>query len=179
MTIFDYLDNDIEQYKKAPPTKIFSYTANSTFAKTYLLPIFKHIKTLNNENEIEKYFKNIFYIGRRDYVPYADFKQFLVGKKESKIMLQLDDFKDFIFIINHCGAMMGGHTMLDELVYPPGMTANDYRKSLSDDEIKLIIDDSDRLCRLHHNSVSTKEFVNDRLKDYEIDYVVGEKEVML
>ena len=172
MTIFDYLDNDIEHYKKDPPSKIFSYTVNSSFSKTYLLPIFEHVKQLKNENDIEEYFKNIFYIGKRDSVPYADFKQFLVGKKESKIMLHLDDFKDFIFIINHCGAMMGGNTMLDELVYPPGMTANDYRKSLSDDEIKLIIDDSERLCRLHCNSDSTRKFVNDRLKDYGIDHIV-------
>lgn len=179
MTIFDYLDNDIEQYKKVPPTKIFSYTVNSLFSKTYLLPIFEHVKTLKNENEIEEYFKNIFYVGKRDSVPYADFKRFLVGKKESNLMLHLDDFKDFIFILNHCGAMMGGRVMLDELIYPPGMTADDYRKSLKVKEIEQIISDSIRLCGLHSNSTSTKEFVNDRLKDYGIDYVVGEKEVII
>lgn len=170
LTIFDYLDYDIQSFKDNPPTKIGSIEVNSAFSKKYIRPIFDHVKTLKDEKEIGKYFENTFYFGKGKHIPHVEFWRFLIGDRGCKVMLSIDDFSDFVFVLNHHGRIFGGHMPLDELEYPPGMTADDYKTSLSDDDVKAIIKDSERLCRLHNNSDSTKEFVNKRLKDYGIDY---------
>lgn len=170
MTIFDYLDYDIQSFKENPPTKIGSLKVNSAFSKKYIRPIFDQVQTMNSYLDVKKYFENTFYFGRRKSVPHVEFWKFLIGERGCRTMLMIDNFSDFIFILNHHGKQLGGHVPLEELVYPPNMTADDYRESLSADDIKAIIDDSERLCSLHGNSTSTKQFVNNRLKDYGIDY---------
>lgn len=172
MTIFDYLDYDIKSFKNNPPTKIGSLKANSTFSKKYIRPIFEHVKSLKSEKEIEGYFENTFYFGRGDPTPYAEFWRFIIGERGCRIMLTVDRFSDFVFVLNHHGRIYGGHVPLDNLQYPPNMTSDDYRESLSVDDIKAIIEDSKRICRLVRNSSSRREFANSRLKDYGIDYLI-------
>lgn len=165
LTILDYLDYDMQEYRKKPPAKIGDYKINSKFSKTYLMPIFEHVKTLKSEKEVKKYFKNRFYLGRGEYTPYAENRQFLIGKKEEKLMLTVTKFSDFIFILNHSGTLSGGRYSIDDLVYPPDMSADKFRASLTDVDKEKIVTDLKRLSRLH----SDGEFEKHILADYQIN----------
>lgn len=173
MTIFDYLDYDIKSFKDNPPTKIGNIKVNSAFSKKYIYPIFEQVQSMSSHLDIQTYFENTFYFGKRKGVPYADFWKFLIGERGCRTMLMTDSFSDFIFILNHHGRQYGGHVPIDDLVYPPNMTADDYRNSLSENEIRAILKDCERLCRLHSNRSSMLDFVNTRLEDYGIDYFIG------
>lgn len=163
-TIFDFLEHNINSFKKDPPTKISNWGPNSAFSKQYLLPIFEHVKTIGSEKGILEYFENRFFFGREDYVPYAENWQFLIGEKGCKVMA-LDhnlSFSDFLYILNHHGKMFGGIVFLDELVYPPGMNADKFRKSLTKNDREKIAEDLKRLGRLGNN----KEYAMHILEDY-------------
>src|SRR5690625_1355949 len=165
LTILDYLDYDMQEYRKRPPMKIGDYKISSKFSKTYLLPIFERVKTLKSEEEVRKYFKNRFYLGRGEYAPYAENKQFLVGGRAIKLMLTIDSFSDFIFILNHSGTLSGGRYSIDDLVYPPDMSADKFRSSLTDVDKEKIVADLKRLSRIHSNGESEKHI----LADYQIN----------
>lgn len=171
MTIFDYLDYTIDEFKKDPPSKMGHVRPNSKFAKDYLYHIYEHVKKLSDEESIKDYLANYFYLGKRDCVPYPYSHNYLICNRSAKTLLLIDNFKDFVFVLNHNGRAFKNNP-LDELIYPPGLTPDDYRSSLTKEDIAKIIDDSNRLYRLHNKSIHYKEFINNRLKDLEIDYEV-------
>lgn len=170
-SIFDYLDCDIHAFKERPPTKINSFKVNSAFSKKYLLPIYETVIKMNSEQEIISYFENRFYFEKRDYVPYAEEWKFLIGEKGCRAMLMTGDlsFSDFIYILNHHGREFGGRVFLDDLIFPPGMSADMFRNSLTDTDKEKILSDLERLLRLHNNRQSYQEYRNHILEDYRIN----------
>jgi len=169
MDIFDYLEHDIQAFKDNPPTKISKYRPNSKFAKDYLYHIYEHVKTLYNESDIEKYLYSRFFMGREIYAPYAKQKGFLVNKRASKALLMIDNFNDFVFVINHCGQIFGRNTSIDNLIYPPNMSADKFRASLTVADKQKIYEDLKRLERLHSHNPRYVEHTKFVMNDYKIE----------
>src|SRR5699024_8691757 len=120
----------------------------SKFSKDYLKPIYNYVKTLKTAIDIKDYLYSKLFMGKGTYTPYADVYGFLTCGKE-KVILNVSDFREFIFVLNHCGLIYGRLTSIDNLIYPPGMSANDFRASLTDDDKSKIVADLKRLERLH------------------------------
>src|SRR5690625_2058790 len=162
MTIFDYF----EVYKQGSLTKLSNYQANSKYERERLKPVYEYIKKLNNLNKAIDFFKKPVYLGKCEHVPYADFRKFFMGEKGCLMMLTIDSFRDFLFILNHSPQVLGGFVSLDDLSYTPCMSADKFRESLTDNEKEEIINDLERFV---HRGPSNIEYVKKVMNDYRID----------
>ncbi|MFD1362768.1 hypothetical protein [Lentibacillus salinarum] len=136
---------------------------DSKWEKKYVIPkIAELVMEITDFDEMEDLFRNhAFFCGRQDWTfgqstvpiaPYPEFKRLMPTVFETACLCEAEDEKTIKLILDYMGCATGNLERMNpniKYIYPDGWSMNKYEATLTDEDIERIIDDQERLKRLH------------------------------
>lgn len=136
---------------------------SSKWTKENVLPLIaEKVIPMTNFVKIDSYFSNhVFFFGRRDWdrsgyrkdydiPPYPEYVKLMPSYLEIASLCEARDEATIKLILDYSGCSFGYEKRQSNLtyVYPEGWSYAKYKESLSDDDIKVIREDQERIKRL-------------------------------
>lgn len=136
---------------------------DSKWEKKHVIPkIADLVIEITDFDEMEDLFRNhAFFCGRRDWTwgkstipiaPYPEFKRLMPTVFDIACLCEAEDEKTVQLILEYAGCAFGYFERLNpnmKYVYPDGWSMKEYEATLTFEDIELLIEDRERLKRLH------------------------------
>ncbi|MFD1363144.1 hypothetical protein [Lentibacillus salinarum] len=137
---------------------------DSKWERKHVIPkIAEIVLEITDFDEMEDLFRNhAFFCGRRDWTwgkstipiaPYPEFKRLMPNVFDIACLCEAEDEKTVQLILDYAGCAFGNFERLNPdigYIYPDGWSMKAYEATLTFEDIELLIEDKERLRRLHN-----------------------------